>query len=139
MQKLNAISNEMAVNEAIEFINKYSDEPVKQDEVKEAYKSIIRAFQEGRLIVDEKGKPSYILLEPIQSESGEMIVERIEFRTRVKPLALAGIARGVDVQKDAFMLGLKIMAYIIDQPLSFIDKFSKQDYNTISSISGLFS
>mgnify|MGYP000029374009 CR=1 FL=1 len=139
MQKSNVISQEVAVKEATDFINKYSDEPLKQDEVQEAYKHLVRAIQFGRFFINENEKPVYKLQDPLTDEKGSIVLEQIEFKTRIKPTALASISAGMDVNKNAFMFALKVMAYVIDQPFGYIDRFSKTDYNTLSSISGLFS
>jgi hypothetical protein len=107
--------------------------------LKETYPDVLEAIVDGYLSFDEDGLPILKLKQPIKSESGNVVLSEVTFKTRIKPTALASIAKGIDLKNDALTLQLKMISYIIDQPVAMLDKFGRYDYDVINQVSTVFS
>jgi hypothetical protein len=133
------ISKEVALKEIETLINRFVKKPVKFDEIEETYPDILDAIMDGYLSFDGTGIPVLKLKEPVTSESGTVVLETVNFRTRVKPTTLRDLGKGLDLKKDPFGLGIRITAYITDQPEMMVDNYSKYDYGVIDQICSIFS
>jgi hypothetical protein len=133
------ISEEVALQELESFVNTFVKKPVGIEMLKETYPDMLDAIVDGYLSFDEDGLPILKLKQPIKSESGNIVLSEITFKTRIKPTALASIAKGIDLKNDALTLQLKMVSYIIDQPVAMLDKFGKYDYDVINQVSTVFS
>jgi hypothetical protein len=135
--KKQVISEEIAVNEVLDFINYYSKKPIQIDDVKEKHEAIVEAVVSGNLVFEDK-KPIYTLVHPIKNDKGEVSRDKVEFKTRIKPTTKADLAKGIDLQKDVANYSLRIIAYIIGSTTKELDLFEPIDYDVISEISTLF-
>lgn len=133
------INEEVALQELESFVNKFVKKPVGVEMLKETYPDMLDAIIDGYLSFDEDGLPTLKLKHPIKSESGNIVLSEINFKTRIKPTALASIAKGIDLKNDALTLQLKMVSYIIDQPVAMLDKFNRYDYDVINQVSTVFS
>ena len=133
------ISKEVALKELESFVNKFVKKPVGLDELEETYPDILDAIIEGYVSFDESGLPILKLKDPIKSDSGNIVLSEINFKTRIKPTVLASIAKGIDLKNDALSLQLRMVSHIIDQPIQMLDKFERYDYDVINQISTVFS
>ena len=133
------ISKDVALVELEGFINRFVKKPVPVSEMGDAYPDILEGIMDGYVSFGSDGIPVYKLKFPIKNDAGEDSVTEINFRTRIKPTALADIAKGLHPQKEVFMLQLRMTAFIIDQPVVLLDKLEAYDYDAISQISGVFS
>ncbi len=137
--KKTVISKEVALKELEQLINRFVKKPVPFEELEETYPDILDAIMDGYLSFDGTGLPVFKLKDPVKNENGDVSVSEINFRTRIKPTTLADIAKGLDLKKEPLMLQLKMVSYIIDQPVQMLDKFERYDYDVISNLASVFS
>jgi hypothetical protein len=133
------ISKEVALEELESFVNKFVKKPVALDTLEETYPDILEGIMDGLVSFDEAGLPVLKLKNPIKSDTGDIFLSQISFKTRIKPTSLASIAKGIDLKTDALTLQLRMVSYIIDQPVQMLDKFERYDYDVINQISTVFS
>lgn len=133
------VSKEIAITEIETLINRFEKRPVKRDEIEETYPDILDAIMEGYLSFDGTGIPVLKLKEPIKGNTGNVVLETINFKTRIKPTTLRDLARGIDLKKDPLGLNLKMTAYITDQPEIMVDNYSNFDYGVVTQICTIFS
>lgn len=137
-QNKTVISEDVAVNEVLDFINSYSRKPIDASVAKEKHELLVEAVMSGNLVFDENKKPVYTLVYPITSESKEIVRSTVEFKTRIKPTTRADLAKGIDLQKDQANFSLKVISYIIGSTVKELDLFEPIDYDVISEISAVF-
>lgn len=133
-----AISDEVALKEVIDFVQKWKRRPQKEDLIKEDYPDVIEAVKSGNLVFDENQRPIYTLRSPIKTSEGNVHLDKVEFRIRVKPTTQADLADGLKLQTQQAKYVLRVISYIIDQPLTMLDKFEGDDYDTIQQICTVF-
>jgi hypothetical protein len=139
MNKKTVISKEIALKEVETLINRFVKRPIKFEEIEETYPDILEAIMDGYLSFDGTGVPVLKLKHPILSDKGNVVLDVINFRTRIKPTALRDIAKGLDLKKDPIGLQLKMIAFITDQPELMIDNYEVYDYDVLSQICTIFS
>jgi hypothetical protein len=138
-KKENQISEEIAVEEVLDFVNYYSKKPIKLEEVKEQYLSTVEAVQSGNLVFEgDAKKPKYTLVHILKNEEGGIYMDGIEFKTRIKPTTKADLAKGLDLQKDLANYSLRCISHIIGTTVKELDKFEPIDYDVISEVSAVF-
>lgn len=137
--KKTVISKEVALKELEQLVNKFVKKPVSNDKLEETYPDILDAIMDGYLSFDGTGVPVLKLKDPIKLEDGSILHSEINFRTRIKPLTLANIAKGLNPQTEVFMLQLKMTSFIIDKDLEMLDNFSRYDWDVIQQVSTVFS
>lgn len=134
------ISREVAIEEIRSFLGKYIRRTEFTDEkIEEDYPDVLEAVQMGLITFDDKKVPTFTLETPIKNEDGDVAVEKVTFRTRVKPTTKAALGEGIDLRKQAIKYSLNVIAYIIDQPKPMLDKFEPFDYDVIQQTSSVFS
>jgi len=137
--KEKAVSKDIALKEIETLINRFVKRPVKFEEIEETYPDIVDAIMDGYLSFDGTGIPVLSLKEPIKAESGTIVLETINFKTRIKPTVLRDLSRGIDLRKDPMGLPLKMISFITDQPELMVDNYSGYDYDVINQICTIFS
>jgi len=133
------ISKEVALNDLEQFVNKFVKKPVAKEKLEETYPDVLDAIMDGYLSFDAGYLPTLKLKDPIKLEDGSILHSEINFRTRIKPLTLANIAKGLNPQTEVFMLQLKMTSFIIDKDLEMLDNFSRYDWDVIQQVSTVFS
>jgi len=137
------IEKEVAIVELGNLVNKYVKKhvrtPATNDDLEKGYPDVLDAIMDGFLSFDKDGLPVYKLSSPIKNDSGDVTLSELTFKTRIKPLTLADLAKGLNPQTEVFTLQLRMTAYIIGEPLSMLDKFSAYDYDVISQVGSIFS
>lgn len=133
------ISKEVALNDLEKFIDTFVKKPVAKDKLEEIYPDVLDAIMDGHLSFDKDMVPTYKLKDPIKLEDGSVLISEIKFRTRIKPLTLRALAKGIDLQKDPMGLSLNMVAYITDQSMEMIDNYEKYDCDAIQQIATVFS
>ena len=133
------ISKEVALKELEQLVNRFVKKPVSNDKLEETYPDILDAIMDGYLSFDGMGVPVLKLKDPIKLEDGSILHSEINFRTRIKPLTLANIAKGLNPQTEVFMLQLKMTSFIIDKDVEMLDNFSRYDWDVIQQLAAVFS
>ncbi|APZ82890.1 hypothetical protein [Flavobacterium phage FL-1] len=139
MNKKEVITKDIAISEIETLINRFVKKPVSTEEIEETYPDIVDAIMDGFLSFNDEGIPVLKLKFPIKTESGDLFLSEINFKTRIKPTTLASIAKGIDLKTDQFSLQLKMISHIIDQSVPMLDKFERYDYDVISQVCTIFS
>ena len=133
------ISKKVALKELEQLVNRFVKKPVSNDKLEETYPDILDAIMDGYLSFDGMGVPVLKLKDPIKLEDGSVLHSEINFRTRIKPLTLANIAKGLNPQTEVFMLQLKMTSFIIDKDVEMLDNFSRYDWDVIQQLAAVFS
>lgn len=133
------VNKEIALEELEQFVNRFVKKPAPVEELEGMYPDVLDAIMDGFLSFNESGVPVLKLKYPVKNESGGVELSEVNFRTRIKPTALAELAKGLNAQKEVFTLTLRMTSYIIEQPMMMLDKFDRYDYDVISQISTVFS
>lgn len=138
-EKKKVISKEIALKEVHTLITRFVKKPVPIEKIEETYPDILDAIMDGYLSFDGTGLPVFKLKDPITLEDGTVFISEINFRTRIKPLTLANIAKGLNPQTEVFMLQLRMTSFIIDKDVEMLDNFSRYDWDVIQQVSAIFS
>lgn len=139
MSKLSKITEEKALEELTAFVNHYSLETKTQEEVKEDMKVALLAIQNGNLVIDSELKPVLTLKDPLKNEDGGIVMDKIEFLTRVFPKDHIKLSKGLNLQKDQMEYMQKCISHLCKLPTSsYLDKFSKFDYTVMQQICTVF-
>lgn len=139
MNKKTVISKDVALTEIETLINKFVKKPVPFEEIEETYPDILDGIMDGQITFDNDGVPVFKLKEPIKSESGEVVLDVVNFKTRIKPTELREIAKGIDLKKDPLGLQLTMVAFITGQPVKMIDNYGRYDHDIINQVCTIFS
>ncbi|MDT0647474.1 hypothetical protein RM545_12300 [Zunongwangia sp. F260] len=134
-----AITEEVALPELRDFLNRHIvGTPLQDEDIKEDHVPLLRATMEGLLTLSGE-KIKYKLAEPIMSEDGTtVILEEVDFKTRIRPNELANLSKGLNLSKDSFQYALKCTSFIISQPQGYLNKMGKFDYTVIQQLSAAF-
>lgn len=133
------ISEEIAIEEIVNFYNEFGLEKKEWNEVKEELNIAMVAVKQGLLVFIE-GKPVFQLQNPIQNkEKTETVLEKIEFKTRILPRDHVNLGKGLNIAKEQMQFSLNCTAFLACLPSqSYLNKFSKFDYTVIQQITNVF-
>lgn len=132
------ISNENAVKELISVYSSHnSPKKITEEDVIEKYENALDAIKRGNLVF-ENNIPTLKLTEPVKDEEGDIICDSITFKTRIKPKAMASLAKGIDFKKDSFSYVLRSQSFLSGQSEGVIDSLSKYDYDVVSQVCNIF-
>lgn len=139
--KKEVLSLEASLKELKKFLGIWKDdETFDDDKMQKDYPDILKALQVGLLIFEgDKMVPKYILAEAVTSESGAVVLSEVSFKTRVKPSTQADLADGLKLETQTLKYALRLMAFIIGQPVAMIDNLNRKDYSVIQQVSSVFS
>ena len=139
--KTKALSHEAALEEMHKFLGIWkNDETYTDDRIEEDYPEVIKALESGRLVFEsDKMKPKYVLSDPIKNDEGDTTLSELEFKTRIKPSTQADLADGLKLETQSLKYALRLIAFIIGQPMAMIDRFGKKDYKVVSQLASVFS
>lgn len=131
------VSEEVAVKEVLEFVVKYNRKANDVDKVLDLYPDVVEAVKLGNLSLSTEN-PVLKLQDPIKNSDGDIAVEEVSFKTRMKPSDHRRVSKGIDVSKDQLLFGHRCVAFIIDQEVAMLDKIEREDYKVIDQLSTLF-
>lgn len=133
------VPEEIAIKEVKDFIEHHQDETISEEQVAIDYKETVRAVMRGLLNIQEYNAPVYKLRDPILDDQGNIVYDSIPFITRIKPLTMAALQKGVDLSKDQLkMVNIMTTYYTQLGSVALLDKLSKVDYKVIQQVTGLF-
>jgi hypothetical protein len=134
----NLINEELAVKSVHDFLCRFQKSPTNIDKVKEEYPDTVEYVKKGLLVFDESQKPTLTLQSPLKNDKGDITIKDVEFKTRIKPTAKADLADGLDLQKQSAKFSLRLIAYIISQPIALLDRFEMEDYDVVTEVAAVF-
>lgn len=138
--KTNVISEELALTELTEFYNHYSLVEKSEEDVKEDLNIALEALKKGLLTFDTDKKPIYTLRDVIKSEDGsDVVLEKIEFKTRIFPNEHIRLSKGLNMQKDGMQFMINCISHLAQFPsVGYVNKLSKFDYTVVQQLSTVF-
>lgn len=132
------VSKEIAIAELQQFVEKWDDKKKEDWQIEQDYPDVLKAMQLGLLVLDKDLKPKLTLKNPILTDEGNVALDTIEFRTRIRPQQLSDIMKGLDIGKNQIEYTLRCFSFLTQQPKAMIDKLEKFDYKVIDQISTVF-
>jgi hypothetical protein len=132
------ITEEVAVSEVKAFAEYHLEKSLDEDKVREDYPDAIEAVKQGLLTFDDNQSPSLKLKKPIKTESGDVALADIKFRTRIVTSEQESIAKGIDIKNDMLRFVNKLKSAYISQPKAMLDKFGKFDLRVIEQVVSVF-
>jgi hypothetical protein len=132
------VSEDVAVQEVLEFVSKFNRKVKDTDKVLDLYPDVVEAVRLGNFDLTSREQPQLKLIDPIKNTDGDVVLETVSFRTRMKPSDHRRVSKGIDVAKEQLVFGHRCVAFVIDQEVAMLDKFSKDDYSVIDQFSSLF-
>lgn len=130
---------DLAVIEMAKFVAFHEDEDEKtSEEIQEKYPQAIKALVSGNLVFNDDYVPVYNLVNPILNDDKEVSYKEIKFRTRIYPLDLARITKGMQVSKEQMLYIVKCISYVSGMPEAIVNKLSKKDYKVVEQVSTVF-
>lgn len=132
------ISEEIAIQELQEFVEKWDDKKKKDWEIQNDYPQVLIAIRKGLLVIGEDKKPVFTLQNPIKTDEGSIALDVINFRTRIRPQQLSDIMKGLDISKNQIEYTLRCFAFLTGQSIAMLNKLEKFDYKVIDQISTVF-
>lgn len=133
-----AISKEVALDDLEKFVNHYSKKSVERNVLSESYPDVLEAIQDGFLSFDDNQTPKLKLKHPIKGEEGAVVLDSLDFKTRIKPSDKANIGKGISIAADILTYQLRLTSHIIGQPIAILDKLSTYDYDVVSQVCAVF-
>ncbi len=132
------VTEEVAVSEVKAFAEYHLEKIIDEDKVREDYPDAIEAVKSGLLTFDENQVPKLSLKKPIKSESGDISLSEVKFRTRIVTSEQESIAKGIDIKNDMLRFVNKLKSAYISQPKAMLDKFGKFDLRVIEQVVSVF-
>lgn len=142
---------EVIIEELKNFVYSFTKKPKKRNktqsdedfeeqlgkDLEDNYPLIYEAIEEG-LFIYLDGKVTLKLEFPVLNDKKEISFNDVTFKTRIKPSDQERLSIGLNLQKQSVKFAMRMFSHIIDQPVSMLDKFSKEDYKKIQEICGVF-
>lgn len=135
---MSLISKDVALDDLEKFVNHYSKKPVERNTLSESYPDVLEAIMDGNLSFDENQIPTLKLQQSLKDEEGNIFLDSINFKTRIKPSDKANIGKGLTIQTDILTYQLRMTAHIIGQPVAVLDRLSPYDYDVVSQVAAVF-
>ncbi|HLW10682.1 MAG TPA: hypothetical protein VKX35_09800 [Fermentimonas sp.] len=139
---MSKISNDVAEKDLDKFFEVMRVDPIKKkkfflkdDNGKVAVSGLIELLCEGMAIVNEDGEIEYPLLEPVVSDSGTPILEKVVFKP--KRIKLEQFQKIQDKKDDLEQMKM-ILSFITGQNTSILGKISMDDWGYLSEIGLVF-
>lgn len=133
MEKIN---KELAIKEVQNLVFEHTFEEKTIDEIEKDYPQLVKAVVEGKVVLGDK--PTFELYKPILDDEGKEAVSVLEFKTRIKPLSMASLTKGVDLQKDVYMGVILMNCHLSGLAKGLYNNLSKIDEKVVSQLSSIF-
>ena len=130
------ISKEQAIQEIQALVYEHTFENKTIDEIEKDYSQLIKAVVDGKCILGEK--PTFELYKPITDDEGNVSASIIEFKTRIKPLAMASLTKGVDMSEETYMAVILMNCHLSGLAKGLYNNLSKIDEKVVSQLCSIF-
>jgi hypothetical protein len=132
------VAVEIATNDVKAFAEYHLEKTIDIEKIKEDYPDVIEAVGLGLISFDEDQTPTLTLRKPVKDINGTIVVEYLNFRTRMLASDQERLAKGVDMKVDSFKLINRFKGFFITQPVAMLDKFGKFDLRVIDQLTSVF-
>lgn len=129
------VEHYVAVEEIQDFVERYNDERPEDFKVEKEYPNFLKALKKGLIEFDDEMKIKYTLAFPGKSEMSEKV---IDFKTRIRPMELANITKGLNIAEQQVEYTLRCFAHITKMSKGELNLLNKFDYKVIEQISTVF-
>lgn len=136
LKEKDKISPEVALKMMQDFVERWTYVEEDFSKIEEQYPQALQAIRKGILIFNDKQEPTYTLAFPLESENDP--ISQINFKTRIKPLTLSNITKGIDVSKNQVLFTLKCISHLADIKEGDINRLEKFDYKVIEQVCTCF-
>lgn len=130
------VSKEQAIKEIQELVFKHTFENKTDEEIDKDYPQLIKAIVEGKMEIGDT--PKFELYSPTEDNKGNVTFSNIEFKTRIKPLDMAALMKGLDMQKDTFTAMIRMHSHLIGKGVNEYNNLSALDLKVVQQICGIF-
>lgn len=130
------ISKEQAIQEIQALVFEHTFENKTIDEIEKDYSQLIKAVVDGKCILGEK--PTFELYKPITDDEGNVTTSIVEFKTRIKPLAMASLTKGIDMSKETYMAVILMNCHLSGLAKGLYNNLSKIDEKVVSQLCSIF-
>ena len=138
------VTTEVAIKELTEFLKKHKAKEFRRGKmtrevIEEDYIDVIEAIEDGHLVFDGT-KPKYTLRDPLfkDAEDKSLIVNEVNFRSRIKEADRALVMDGLNLEKQRGTYVLKTLSYITQLSMVEIKKLEKEDFDVLNQICSVF-
>lgn len=133
MEKIN---REQAIKEIQDLVLEHSFEQKTIDEIEKDYPQLIKAVVDGKVVLGDK--PTFDLYKPIQDDSGKDVVSKVEFKTRIKPLDMASLTKGLDMAKETYLGVVLMNCHLSGLAKGLYNGLSKIDQKVVEQMCSIF-
>lgn len=133
MEKIN---REQAIKEIQDLVLEHTFESKTSDEIEKEYPQLLKGIIDGKVELGEK--PKFELYKTIKDDEGNDAVTSIEFKTRIKPLDMARITKGIDMQKDIYNSVILMNCHLSGLGKGLYNNLSKIDEKIVSQMCSIF-
>lgn len=139
MEVVNKVPEEQAVMEVKAFAEYHKEKGIADEKITEDYPDIIEAVKLGLLVFDDEQTPTLTLKKPVKTTEGNVALDRIVFKTRIRASEKEKLTKGIDLEGEQVLLLNKLKAFFMQQPKAYLDKLeSKFDERVIDQICTVF-
>lgn len=132
-----AMDRETAINELRSFVEEHSFENLSDKKLEDKYPQVLSALISGKLILGEN--PTYELKEAVKSKEETVVLEKVEFKTRMTVGEKTRLSKGIDMREDALGFSYACMAHVMSlKSTAYLDKMHKYDLKVCEQLSTLF-
>lgn len=137
------IATDVAIQELTVFLKKHLSKEFRRgkmtdEKIKDDYIDVIEAIEDGFLVFDEAGKPTYNLQHPIKNDKDEEVVKSVSFRSRIKGADRTVLMNGIDPKKQLGDYMIKVISYMTQESPEIVKKFEKEDFDVLNQLCSVF-
>lgn len=140
-----AISEDVAINEFIEFLKPYKKREYRKglltsEKILDEYPNVVDAIMDGLLVFKKDQALELTLRYPIETEgkNDALATKKVVFTTRVKPSDTMRLMDGINLQTQQSKYVMRFIRHITGLAQGEIDNLDKEDYDTINQLSTVF-
>ena len=125
------LPEEVAIKELSELVEIYAYTVIDHKKAKKDYPQALMAMRKGLLVIKDD-IPVYRLFKPITGK------DEITFKTRIKPIEMSNVTKGVNVQEEQMSLALVYYAELSGLTRGELNALDKFDYKVIEQVASIF-
>ena len=132
------VDAETAYTEIKDFVEYFKGIEQTESDLEKDFAYTTRALRLGNLTIGEQNVPTLTLEEPIKTESGEIAVSEVTFKTRFKTSDHERIIAAMSGKKSEVIAFARTKAFLIGQPYAMMEKLGRFDEKVVAELTNLF-
>lgn len=133
MEKIN---KDLAIKEIQDLVFEHTFENKSVEEIEKDYPQLIKAVVDGKATLGQK--PTFELYKPITDDADNVVKSSVEFRTRIKPLDMASITKGLDMSKETYKGVILMNCHLSGLAMGLYNNLSKLDEKVVQQMCSIF-